>query len=112
MNGQNLASEVFIKKFSNDIKRFRNEPIGNIKNYILNKSNGLYIVGLDCHVGFIFKYNDTVKFIHSNYYKPDIGVMSENFEGNNPLDDSSYVVIGKILSKANIINWLVQSKIK
>lgn len=107
-----LASEVFIKKFSRDIKRFRNEPIENIKNYALNKSNGLYIVGLDCHVGFVFKYNDTVKFIHSNYYEPEIGVMSQDFEGNNPLDNSSYVVLGKILDKDALIKWLNQSKFK
>lgn len=105
-----LASEVFIKRFSEDIKRFRNEPIENIKNYVLKKSNGLYVVGLDCHVGFVFKYNNTVKFIHSNYYQPEIGVMSQDFEGSNPLDDSSYVVLGKILSKSAMIKWLTHSK--
>lgn len=105
-----LASEVFIKKFSQEIKRYRNEPIENIKQYILSKSNGLYIVGLDCHVGFIFKHNQTLKFIHSSYYKPDIGVLSENLEGHNPLDNSSYVVIGKILDKPAIIKWLLGTK--
>ncbi len=107
-----LASEVFIKRFSTDIKRFKNKPIANVKNYVLNKSNGLYIVGLDYHVGFIFKYNNTVKFVHSSYYKPNIGVLSEDFEGHNPLDDSSYVVVGKILNNTTMIKWLTQTKIK
>ncbi|MES2654400.1 MAG: hypothetical protein V4620_02370 [Bacteroidota bacterium] len=107
-----LASEVFIKRFSTDIKRFRDEPIENIKKYVADKSNGLYIVGLDCHVGFILKYNNTIQFIHSSYYNNGMGVVAQDLAGHNPLDDSHYVVIGKILDNKSIIQWLLQAQIK
>lgn len=107
-----LASEVFIKKMSTDIKRFHAAPIENIEKYVAQKSDGLYIVGLDCHVGFILKYNNSIRFIHSSYYNHGMGVVAENLAGHNPLDDSKYVVTGKILDNKAIVQWLLQEPIK
>lgn len=104
-----LASETMIKSFTNNkIKRFSNAPISVIEDYIKKSGEGVYLVGLDSHVGYIVYINDEIIFIHSNYYQPEIGVMSENIEGWNPLNDSKYRVIGKLFSDEMIINWLNQ----
>jgi len=104
-----LASEVMMKKFiKNKLKRFSNVHISVIREYIKKSGEGIYLVGLDSHVGYIIYINDEIKFVHSNYYQPEIGVMSENIEGWNPLNDSKYRVIGKLFSDEMIINWLTQ----
>ncbi|MDR2955330.1 MAG: hypothetical protein LBV43_09635 [Prevotella sp.] len=101
------ASEYLIKKLTSDIRRFQQKPIADIVNYIESKGEGLYIVGLDCHVGYIYYINGEMSFVHANYYKPKIGVMSEPLSGRNPLNDSKYRVVGKILSKEMIRNWIL-----
>ena len=105
-----LASENMIKLFSNNkIKRFSNAPISVIEEYIKKSGEGVYLVGLDSHVGYIVYKDDKIKFVHSNYYQPEIGVMSENIEGWNPLNDSKYRVIGKLFSDEMIINWITEA---
>ncbi len=48
------ASEYLIKKVSSDITRFHKKPMADIVSYIESKGEGLYIIGLDCHVGYIY----------------------------------------------------------
>ncbi|OQX88865.1 hypothetical protein B6D60_00860 [candidate division KSB1 bacterium 4484_87] len=102
------ASEIFIKKLAlkKDIKRFLNRPISEVEKYLLKAGEGIYLVGLDNHVGFISVKDSTMNFIHSNYYHPEIGVMSESITSENPLHDSRYRVIGKLMSDQMIINWI------
>ncbi|MCG3164344.1 MAG: hypothetical protein POELPBGB_00098 [Bacteroidia bacterium] len=101
-----LASEGVILKVCSDIKRFRNVPVEDVEGYILSKEDGLYIIGLDCHVGFIMKKGKDVSFVHSNYYQRTVGVMKEPLKGRNPLNDSKYRVIGKILDDEMVRNWI------
>ena len=101
------ASEVFIKKLApNDIKRFSNRPIEEVKRYLLKSGDGLYVVGLDIHVGFILVEAGKAKFIHSSYYQPDIGVMEEDLVAGNPLGDSDYRVIGKLFTDEMMVKWI------
>ncbi len=110
VNWAQQASEVFITKMSNDIKRFSNVSVEEVKLYLKKKGNGLYIVGLDKHVGFVFVKGEEIKFVHSNYYQRDIGVMSEELDSENPLKDSNYRVIGKIIDDAMVENWILNLK--
>ncbi|MGE3824801.1 MAG: hypothetical protein AB7G44_11315, partial [Bacteroidia bacterium] len=50
-----LASEGVILKVCSDIKRFRTTAVEDAEAWIKAKEDGLYIVGLECHVGFIMK---------------------------------------------------------
>jgi hypothetical protein len=101
------ASEVFIKKLApNTIKRFTNTSIQDIEQYLLKSGDGLYIVGLDNHTGYILVNNKIAKFIHSSYYQPEIGVMAEDIDTWNPLRDSNYRIIGKLMSDNMIKHWI------
>lgn len=101
------ASEYFIKKLApNNINRFSNKSITEIEEYLKKKGDGIYLVGLDCHVGFIVVEGEQMKFIHSSYYRPEIGVMSEDLDSWNPLRDSKYRVVGKLLSKEMVEKWI------
>lgn len=103
------ASEPVIIKMTSDIRRFQNKPIGDIVKYIKEKGEGLYVVGLDCHVGYIYYKNKNMSFVHANYYKPKIGVMSEPLVGRNPLNDSKYRIIGKIFDTDMVRNWILNT---
>ena len=100
------ASEPVILKVATNIQRFHNQPMSKLIDYLNKQGDGLYIVGLDCHVGFISKSGNTFRFIHSSYYRPEIGVMAEPLEGRNPLNDSKYRIIGKLLDVEMTQNWL------
>lgn len=102
------ASESFIKKLAlkKDIRRFTNASVNDVKKYLKTSGNGVYLVGLDMHVGFIVVENDTIRFVHPTYYKPNIGVVSEKLDSWNPFRDSKYRVIGKLFSDTMIKNWI------
>lgn len=102
------ASEYVIKKLSQDIKRFQSKPMKDIVAHVEAGGEGVYIVGLDCHVGYIYFVGGKMTFVHANYYRPDVGVMSEPLIGRNPLNDSKYRVIGKIFDKEMVRNWILE----
>ncbi|MFB6341143.1 hypothetical protein ACE1ET_05455 [Saccharicrinis sp. FJH62] len=101
-------SEVFIKKLveKENIKRFHNRSVGVVESYLKEKGEGIYLVGLDRHVGFISVNGDKIRFVHSSYYQPEIGVMSEQLNSKNPLKYSKYRVIGKLFSDEMVVNWI------
>lgn len=107
-----LSAENIIKKFTskNKIKRMSNKSIVDVADYIKSQGKGLYVVGLDCHVGFIYNNGKDIKFIHSNYYEPDIGVMSQNISSYNPLNHSKYRVFGKLFDDKMIESWILNNK--
>lgn len=101
-----MAAEPITVKTSHAIKRFRNRPVSEVEAYIRTQGDGLYKVGLDNHVGFIVKRGPSIRFVHSNYYKPEVGVMSEPLDGNNPLAHSSYRIVGQLLGDAMMVAWI------
>ncbi len=104
------ASEVFIKKLAPDnIKRFSNRPLVEVEKYLLTSGDGLYVVGLDIHVGFIVVKDQSISFVHSNYYQPEIGVMKQDIDDKSPFKDSKYRIIGKLMSDEMVVNWINQT---
>jgi hypothetical protein len=107
-----LASEGIIKKFCREIKRFQDRPVSEVIDYIKKKPDAVYVVGLDCHVGFIVKYQEKIQFVHSNYYRPEIGVMSEDLDSKNPLRDSKTRLIGTVTDSVNIVRWITKTTVR
>jgi hypothetical protein len=103
-----MASEPVIKKLTSSVVyRFSNKSVKTVKSKLLALGDGIYLVGLDSHVGYIVVNKDRIRFVHANYYQSDIGVMSEKLETENPFRDSNYRVIGKLFSNEMVVNWLV-----
>ena len=82
------------------------KPMEKVREYLKNEGDGIYIVGLDSHVGFISVSGEDMTFIHSSYYEPDSFVKSEKIDSKNPLSDSQYRVFGKMLSDEMMVGWL------
>lgn len=101
-----MAAEPITIKTCYRIKRFRDRPVQEVLAYIKEQGDGLYKVGLDSHVGFIVARKDVVRFVHSNYYQRETGVMSEPLEGHNPLAHSRYRIVGSLLGDAMMVAWI------
>jgi hypothetical protein len=106
------ASENIIKSLTSEkfIKRFRNTDIDDFVTEIIKSGEGLYIIGLDFHVGFIYYDRKDVWFIHSSYAEPQ-EVIKENALRSVVLISSKYRVTGKISADDSfILKWLNQTE--
>jgi hypothetical protein len=103
-------SEYIIKNMcdENDIARFSNTSIKSFNNDVKKMGGGIYLVGLDSHVGFLSIRNGNYKFIHSHGY---LFVLSEIPSLSPTLRMSGYRVVGKLFSNKMIEQWLFGKKI-
>lgn len=83
------------------------KPIADIEEHIRKSGIGLYIVGLDTHVGFVVNDGESLAFVHSTYYNPPKTVVAEATDSVNPLRDSNYRVVGKILDDTMMRKWIL-----
>ena len=88
------------------IKRFSDVPIQNFLADIRKWGKGLYIVGLDVHVGFVLFDDTGIRFIHSSYMNP-VCVIQEKAEESVILAGSHYRVLGKLSGDQYfVLAWL------
>lgn len=107
------ASENIIKSLTTAkfIKRFNNAKIDNFVVDIKKQGEGLYVVGLDNHVGFILNDGSEVWFIHSSYVEPS-EVIKEKAIDSPILSGSKYRVTGRISADDTfLLKWLNQTSI-
>jgi len=104
---QQASENTILSLTTNDhTKRFRNAPLNSFFESVKNWGTGLYIVGLDIHVGFILNVADEVYFIHSSYVDP-YRVVKERAVESQILTASRYRVLGKISEDDDlIVRWL------
>ena len=95
---------TFLKSSALDISSQRS--LADVKKKLMASGNGIYIVGLDSHVGYIVVQDEKITFVHSSYYSPDRQVVAEPYDSKNPLSDSKYRVSGKLFDDEMLINWL------
>ena len=107
------ASENIILSLTTErfVRRFRHVAIGEFVKAVKDYGPGIYVVGLDIHVGFIVNTGDEVYFIHSSYVEPYMVVKEKALE-STILAGSKYRVLGNIFADdSSINNWLGQTKI-
>ena len=107
-------SENIIKNLVSNpdvLTRFSNEPIESFVKKIKEMGEGVYLVGLDIHVGFVVNINGSVIFTHSSYYPPR-RVLSEGPFTVNPLRDSNYRVAGTLFDDGMVKKWLTGEKFR
>ena len=102
------ASQVFIKTFANKkgTKIFSDKPLDSTLNFIKSKGIGLFIIGLDFHVGFIYNDGKNIWFIHSKWSNPK-AVVKENAAESGILYYSKYRIVGKISNNKMLLDsWV------
>ncbi len=108
------ASEKIIKSLVKDeyINRYSNSEVENFVKDVIKKGDGLYIIGLDSHVGFLEVDNKNVDIIHSAKSSRK-RVMRENALDSQVIKESNYRVIGRISNNKELLkNWLLDTRIK
>jgi hypothetical protein len=107
------ASEKIILSLTKEahVKRFRNATIEEFVEGIEKWGEGIYLVGLDFHVGFIVNDGGKTYFIHSSYIEPR-RVVREIALDSKVLASSKYRVAGKISADDELLaKWLLQKNI-
>lgn len=102
------ASEKLITTLiqSRYIHRFSNIAIADFVQAVQQQGYGLYIVGLDSHVGFIYNDGRAVYFIHSTFVGTR-NVQKEIAISSGVLALSKYKVLGKLSADENTLNkWM------
>jgi hypothetical protein len=96
---RSMTQKKFIFQFSNtNIKKFENE--------LIKKGEGLYVLGLDNHTGFILISNAGNYFIHASGWYP-YKVVREKLSDSEVVGNSKYKVVGKISADEKFLNkWL------
>jgi hypothetical protein len=107
------ASENIILSLTKEphVKRFRQVAIEDFVKAVKEWGEGLYVVGLDIHTGFIVNMGAEVYFVHSSYAEPK-EVVKERAVESRILSSSRYRVIGKLSADDQLITkWLFKSAI-
>jgi preprotein translocase subunit Sss1 len=102
------ASEEMIQSIVSEknIFRFSNKSIQEFENILKSKGNGIYIVGLDNHTGFVLISNNSNFFIHSSGISP-YKVIKEKLLESRLIVNSKYRVVGKLSSDKKMLNnWI------
>jgi hypothetical protein len=82
------------------------KPLDSTLSFIKSKGAGLFIIGLDYHVGFIYNDRNNIWFIHSKWANPK-AVIKENAAESGVLYYSKYRIVGKISNnKMMLDSWL------
>jgi len=88
------------------IARFSDVPVERFEAAVAARGDGLYVVGLDIHVGFLIVRGGEVLFHHSSYVGP-VSVVREAAVASSPLAQSRYRVIGKLFTEDALIEaWI------
>ena len=107
-------SEAIIRSLvqSRWIKRYSNTPLNRFVSSVRAQGDGIFIVGLDFHTGFLVVRSKRVRFVHANYLAPR-RVIDEPALRSPALRKSKYRVTGKLTDDPQLLTaWLIGRKIK
>jgi hypothetical protein len=101
------ASSVMIKAFcpNDKIKTITNHQTQKLFAYMKTRSDGIFMVGLDNHTGFIIKKGEAIDFVDADYQVDK--VTREPLEKSNIIKNNGYFMVGDLLhSDATMVKWL------
>jgi hypothetical protein len=77
---------------------------------VRQKGDGVYLVGLDFHTGFIVLDGDRADFCHSSFVKEQHAVLCEPAARSRAFA-SAYRVAGRLANDALLVDWLEERDI-
>jgi hypothetical protein len=109
------ASSVLIHTFcpGEKIKTITNNQTKKVFDYMKTQADGIYLLGLDNHTGFIVKKKGETNFVHANYLSSVDQVVCEPLESSAIIRQNNFFMIGDLLhSDAMIVKWINGEKIE
>ncbi len=93
------------------VRRFSNAPLDRFVDAVEAMGAGLFVVGLDNHVGFLVARPGGTRFLHASY-APGQGVVSEDARRSPILGASRYRVVGHLSADPTLTErWLTSAPI-
>lgn len=87
------------------------QDFGTYVDWVEGLDEGIYLIGLDTHVGFIVNGNDGLHFFHSSAAR-SIGVVEEGSEDAGAIEGSNWRMLGSFSGDSGVIrNWLAGKKV-
>jgi hypothetical protein len=74
-----------------ELHRYFSITPGELARRLKRLKPGLYLIGLNCHVGFVVVEKNDVRFVHSNYVDPEEGVVDEPLAESQAIKNSQPV---------------------
>lgn len=97
-------SHSIVNTLCSDVKKYT--ELDALLSYIKSQPDNVYVVGLDNHVGFISKQNESITFVHSSF----VGIAcveSEQADQSAVLASSGLYVLGNATGNKNLVlRWL------
>lgn len=105
-----LPAEQLIRSVceSTDVTRFSDAPAPEFVAAVQRQGTGLFLVGLDYHVGFLVNDGRELRFVHSTVVGSG-EVVDEPALVSIPLVHSRYRVVGRLLGDRSVKAWLEAS---
>lgn len=98
--------ELHVGEQGQEHTRFSDVPVEKFTAAVAAKGDGLYVVGLDNHVGFLIVRSGEVLFHHSSYVG-SVTVVREKAVESPPLVQSRYRVVGKLFTEDALVEaWI------
>lgn len=109
---QRQPSQLIIASFVSGerVRKFSNSSMEKFLQSVRSMGPGLYIIGLDFHVGLLLQTPDDLRFIHASFETET--VVDEPAATAAPIVTSGYRVVGKLLSAENLQDWIEGRKIR
>ncbi|HTD97819.1 MAG TPA: hypothetical protein VK668_00965 [Mucilaginibacter sp.] len=103
-----VRSGDMIKKLCVGIKSFNS--LSKLNTYLAKQPiNSVFIIGLDCHTGYIVKTATNCYFFHSSYIKKE-GVVREKIDASQALNTNKFFMIGSLTANENLLREWVANK--
>lgn len=90
------------------IRRYRSGEVSKVVAGVMDDGPGVYLVGLDYHVGYLWNDGATVRMCHSSWIG-EAGVMCEDAAASGAMV-SGYHVVGKLMSDDMVERWLTDER--
>ena len=107
---QRQPSQLIIRSFTATSRRWSRAPMERFLADVRSMGPGLFIIGLDFHVGLLIQTEDDLRFVHASYETRT--VVDEPARAARPIIDSGYRVVGKLLGPDNVRDWLAGRRIE
>jgi hypothetical protein len=109
---QRQPSQLIIRSFVGPerMRRWSNASMARFVADVRKMGTGLYIIGLDFHVGLLVQTEGDLRFLHASYVTGT--VVDEPAAAAPPIVASKYRVVGKLLDRANLRAWLEGRRIE
>ena len=79
--------------------------------WVESLDEGIYLIGLDTHVGFIVNRSDGIRFLHSSGVR-SAGVVEEDRDNAGAIKRSNWRMLGSFSGDSGVIrNWLLGKKV-